>query len=96
MLVYANSHALSVLHPRHKLEYFKKHNWEEAWVDTARDIVRNEFNRSYAPMDVEGGEDGMHADGNEAVSHCFYFVSFLTSDSFPDRGVVIEEHQHLR
>ncbi|KAI9449208.1 hypothetical protein BJY52DRAFT_1206411 [Lactarius psammicola] len=21
-----------VLHPRHKLEYFKKHKWEDAWI----------------------------------------------------------------
>lgn len=27
---------LSVLHPRHKLEYFKKHGWEASWIDTAR------------------------------------------------------------
>ncbi|KAF9221347.1 hypothetical protein BS17DRAFT_655248, partial [Gyrodon lividus] len=24
-----------VLHPRHKLTYFKKANWEEGWIDTA-------------------------------------------------------------
>ncbi|KAF9227249.1 hypothetical protein BS17DRAFT_653603, partial [Gyrodon lividus] len=24
-----------VLHPRHKLTYFKKANWEEGWINTA-------------------------------------------------------------
>ena len=33
----------TVLHPRHKLHYFKKAGWEEGWIETARDIVRAEF-----------------------------------------------------
>ena len=42
----------AVLHPRHKLAYFKNSGWEETWIETSRDIVRAEFNRSYAFMDV--------------------------------------------
>ena len=37
----------SVLHPRHKLDYFKKAGWEQAWIDKAKEIVRAEFERSY-------------------------------------------------
>jgi hypothetical protein len=37
-----------VLHPRHKLAYFRKAGWEAEWVETANEIIRNEFNRSYA------------------------------------------------
>ena len=32
----------------HKLAYFKKAGWEPDWIETAHEIVRNEYNRSYA------------------------------------------------
>jgi hypothetical protein len=79
MLIYTNFCALSVLHPRHKLEYFKKHDWEEAWIDAAHDIVRKEFDRSYAPMGVEGSGGGMQADSNEAVGRRIRFYFFFFS-----------------
>jgi hypothetical protein len=37
-----------VLHPRHKLDYFKKAGWSDEWIATARTIVRDEFEWSYA------------------------------------------------
>ena len=37
----------TVLHPHHKLSYFKKAGWEQGWIDTAKDLVRDEFNKSY-------------------------------------------------
>ncbi|KAF8157780.1 hypothetical protein BJ912DRAFT_866724 [Pholiota molesta] len=36
-----------VLHPRHKLSYFKRAKWDEEWITAAEDIVRAEFERSY-------------------------------------------------
>ncbi|KAF8154637.1 hypothetical protein B0H34DRAFT_660659, partial [Crassisporium funariophilum] len=42
-----------VLHPRHKLHYFKTAGWEDDWIKTARTIVREEFDRTYAFMDVD-------------------------------------------
>jgi hypothetical protein len=42
-----------VLHPRHKLQYFKNANWLLEWIDTAKDIVCEEFEHSYASADVE-------------------------------------------
>jgi hypothetical protein len=45
--------AFLVLHPRHKLLYFKNAGWEDDWVNTARDIVREEFDRTYAFMDYD-------------------------------------------
>ena len=32
-----------VLHPQMKLKYFKQHKWSKDWIDTAKDIVREEF-----------------------------------------------------
>jgi cobalamin biosynthesis Co2+ chelatase CbiK len=43
---------VTVLHPHHKLHYFKTAGWEDAWIQTAHDIVRDEFDRTYAFMDV--------------------------------------------
>ena len=42
-----------VLHPRHKMKYFKSAGWEEDWIQTARKIIRSEFDRTYAFMDIE-------------------------------------------
>ena len=60
-----------MLHPRHKLEYFKKQKWEESWIQDARDIVRRNFDRSYATADVQGNKDDMRAGNSvpEAVSY---------------------------
>jgi hypothetical protein len=48
-----------VLHPRHKLEYFKKQKWEDSWIQDAHDIVRRNFDRSYAMVDAPGDEDAI-------------------------------------
>jgi hypothetical protein len=52
-----------VLHPRHKMSYFHKSSWEPAWIATAHEIIRAEFDHSYptlpsdndasAPVEVE-------------------------------------------
>ena len=62
----------SVLHPRHKLQYFKKAGWEDAWIKTAWSIVRNEFNQTYAFMDVDSEENP----ANE-VRKTIVFVVFI-------------------
>ena len=70
-----------VLHLRHKLEYFKKHNWEATWYNTARQIVCDEFDRSYATTDASANEDGMQVDTNEGVSYiifCFQLQPLIT------------------
>ena len=38
---------LLVLHPRHKLNYFKNAQWEDEWIRAARQLVRDEFDLSY-------------------------------------------------
>lgn len=45
------SYILLVLHPRHKLTYFKNAGWTDEWVDEAELIVRTEFDQSYGSMD---------------------------------------------
>ncbi|KZV92058.1 hypothetical protein EXIGLDRAFT_577584, partial [Exidia glandulosa HHB12029] len=36
-----------VLHPQFKLEYFKRMKWPQAWIDTALEITRTEYERKY-------------------------------------------------
>jgi hypothetical protein len=47
---------LTVLHPRHKLAYFKSARWEEEWIETAASLVREEFERSYLEVDIDDGD----------------------------------------
>ncbi|TFY76844.1 hypothetical protein EWM64_g7168 [Hericium alpestre] len=42
-----------VLHPRHKLSYFKSAEWEPEWIQTAEQIMQDEFNHSYKHVDEE-------------------------------------------
>jgi hypothetical protein len=69
-------HSLAVLHPRHKLEYFKAQKWEDEWIHAARNIVREEFDRSYASVATSGSGntgpacgDAMQVDGVDIVRH---------------------------
>lgn len=55
---------LLMLHPQHKLVYFKTAGWEDEWISAAEHIVRNKFERSYADhghttndLDNEGSGD---------------------------------------
>jgi hypothetical protein len=43
-----------VLHPSHKLEYFEQAGWDEEWRTTAEGILRTEFRRAYADIQVDG------------------------------------------
>ncbi|KIK33084.1 hypothetical protein CY34DRAFT_31394, partial [Suillus luteus UH-Slu-Lm8-n1] len=36
-----------VLHPQHKLSYFKAAHWLDEWIQTADQLVREEFECSY-------------------------------------------------
>lgn len=61
----------TVLHPRHKLSYFKGAAWEQEWIDTAKEVLKAEFERSYRQelaMDAED-EPGVAASINMKVSN---------------------------
>jgi hypothetical protein len=66
-----------VLHPRHKLAYFKTAGWEDEWISAAENIVRAEFSRSYACGDASGHEDvdAGSEHGGEAIGKVY--TSFL-------------------
>ncbi|KAL1724778.1 hypothetical protein EV714DRAFT_222494 [Schizophyllum commune] len=50
-----------VLHPRHKLAYFRKHGWEEEWIATAETITRTVYDKKYAIREVQN-EDAPEQD----------------------------------
>ncbi|KAJ6624474.1 hypothetical protein B0H10DRAFT_1671510, partial [Mycena sp. CBHHK59/15] len=37
-----------ILHPNIKLEYFSSRRWEREWIDTAKSLVRAEYDSNYA------------------------------------------------
>ncbi|KAI6095937.1 hypothetical protein F5141DRAFT_993862, partial [Pisolithus sp. B1] len=41
-------HIAMVLHPHHKLEYFRHTKWEADWIKTMSDLVHNTYKTSYA------------------------------------------------
>jgi hypothetical protein len=60
-----------VLHPRHKLQYFKNAGWLKGWIDTARGIVETQYKHAYASRDVE--EDDM----SDQIMCSFFTIFFL-------------------
>ena len=60
-----------VLHPRHKLSYFKNSGRSDVFVQTARHVVRNEYNRSYKIRNIsEGVTDGDESDEEQVCTVC--------------------------
>lgn len=91
---YTNTQSPPVLHPRHKLEYFRIHKWEEEWIQAARDIVEDEFSRSYELDEGTDDEDDEGHDSNETVGvinmlFLFFGLTVLLAD-------FLEYEEHLR
>ncbi|KAE9395053.1 hypothetical protein BT96DRAFT_792165, partial [Gymnopus androsaceus JB14] len=40
---------LLVLHPRYKMSYFTKASWEMEWIDTAYEVIQEEWDTHYKP-----------------------------------------------
>jgi hypothetical protein len=59
-----------VLHPSHKLAYFSQAGWDDEWRATAEEIVRAEFERAYADIEVTDSQN------TQNVSNCFFNINF--------------------
>ncbi len=57
-----------VLHPSHKLAYFAQAGWDDEWRATAEEIVRTEFERAYADLEVVDSQN------TQNVSSSFHFT----------------------
>ncbi len=60
-----------VLHPSHKLAYFAQAGWDDEWRATAETIVRAEFERAYADLEVVDSQD------TQMVSSFFLILSYV-------------------
>jgi hypothetical protein len=60
------------------LKYFENAGWEKDWIDTARQIVRDEYDRTYAFMDIEVDEDKQES----TVSFCCFFLNIIAQAGF--------------
>ena len=76
---------IQVLHPCHKLAYFRKLKWPLDWINLAETLVRDEFERNYTAI-FDNVEDEEDDNDNEAspkpkVSHsapvCYFFIDTL-------------------
>ncbi|GJF00150.1 hypothetical protein PsYK624_164290 [Phanerochaete sordida] len=49
-------HIAMILHPEHKLEYFKTAKWQPEWIKTAKTVLRDEYERRFTKYDREAAE----------------------------------------
>ncbi|KAH9006045.1 ribonuclease H-like domain-containing protein [Lactarius hengduanensis] len=83
---------LRLLHPRHKLN-FKKHKWEDAWIQAAHKIVQDKFAQSYKSVEgVNNDEDDTenNASGDEAT----YLSTKNIFDDLPDLMTASSDHNN--
>ncbi|TFY51080.1 hypothetical protein EVG20_g11174 [Dentipellis fragilis] len=89
-----------VLHPHHKLAYFQNVQWQEDWIETMRDMVHDEFKRSYASLEVpeDAEEDIEVIEGSlQSSGNIFDNRSALTASKSQDTPTsVAVEHVFSR
>lgn len=74
------THFIVVLHPRHKLAYFRSAGWPQEWIHTAEKLVRTEFKQSYGSrhaVDIESNEPAVADNVDEVCTDPFAFVLIL-------------------
>ena len=79
--IFGSNYNSLVLHPCHKLRYFKKARWEDDWIDTTQDIVHTEFDQTYAFMDINVPETETHSTVVSFfyLTHCSSLTYLMTS-----------------
>lgn len=53
----AHSHDSTVLHPRYKTTYFENENWEKEWIETAKDILTEQWETHYRDAEAVPAAD---------------------------------------
>ncbi|KIK20944.1 hypothetical protein PISMIDRAFT_46313, partial [Pisolithus microcarpus 441] len=54
-----------VLHPHHKLEYFRQAKWEADWIKTVGELIRRNYDSSYVSCDIHEDVGSPSSDGEE-------------------------------
>ncbi|KAG6825118.1 hypothetical protein H0H92_004644 [Tricholoma furcatifolium] len=55
-----NCYYNKILYPRHKLAYFKEPGWKEDWIQTARELMNEEFKCTYKSLASGNDSDEEH------------------------------------
>ncbi|KAG2346333.1 hypothetical protein BDR05DRAFT_878096 [Suillus weaverae] len=61
-----------VLHPHHKLAYFKNARWEDARIETVATLVCDEFERSYLEVGIQENGDDIKVSNTMAHEVCVF------------------------
>jgi len=91
-----------VLHPRHKLNYFRNAGWDDVWIQTARQIVRDKYQQSYKAqsedlLDKKASNDESDEVPVSIAQHAASFTTFFT-DYFILYGIeetIEKEVEHI-
>jgi len=68
----------SVLHPCHKLNYFKNVRWENDWIKAARQLVQDKFNLLYNHCPMSQGLMSSHR-VHTTINMAFLLLSHYSS-----------------
>jgi len=84
-----------VLHPSHKLEYFKSAGWDDEWREMAVKIIRTEFEQTYARYQ-EDSEVGNSKEGfMVCCNRCSLHLSFWPLPTAGNWSYILWQHfQH--
>ena len=72
-----------VLHPTYKLQYFKDADWQNKWIETAKEIVCEEFKQWNQTLEIEEIDASEASQGHEAATQSvplliiFFFYGML-------------------
>ena len=64
-----------VLHLQMKIKYFQQHKWSKAWIDTAKEIVKDKLAKYKVPHEVVAAPN--------VCRYCLYYYS-LTNQPYTD------------
>jgi hypothetical protein len=84
IMIHSKSNYVSlVLHPKYKLKYFEKQGWEDEWVKTAKEMVREEFKRSYEEYRPHKPSISSLSSKRKVSIHGFFFFHYFKSLPVP-------------
>ena len=82
----------AVLHPQHKMDYFKRLNWPKAWQETARELVQAEYESNYAGR-FSRTEDAAEEESDQSHGHGSHNAT-ITADDDNDGDGETRSHGH--
>ncbi|KIL57332.1 hypothetical protein M378DRAFT_88068, partial [Amanita muscaria Koide BX008] len=81
----------TILHPSYKLEYLRKANWPEKWIDEAVSIVKEEFLRSYAEMEAQEMSASTATNVKQLFSHLSDMVEMPKASIADELAAYLEQ-----